>query len=91
MQNSDNPADPFKKALSEATKVMANDPELSVTFSVDPPGASNENIRLPQISRRMTREEVLLARGTADALALRHKALRWPEIMTPTRLPCSMR
>ncbi|MDE0782132.1 MAG: cobaltochelatase subunit CobT [Planktomarina sp.] len=73
MQNSDNPADPFKKALSEATKVMANDPELSVTFSVDPPGASNENIRLPQISRRMTREEVLLARGTADALALRHK------------------
>ena len=73
MQNSDNPADPFKKALSEATKVMANDPELSVTFSVDPPGGSNENIRLPQISRRMTREEVLLARGTADALALRHK------------------
>ena len=73
MQNSDNPADPFKKALSEATKVMANDPELSVTFSVDPSGASNENIRLPQISRRMTREEVLLARGTADALALRHK------------------
>ena len=73
MQNSDNPADPFKKALSEATKVMANDPELSVTFSVDPPGASDQNIRLPQISRRMTREEVLLARGTADALALRHK------------------
>ncbi|MDS9946624.1 MAG: cobaltochelatase subunit CobT [Planktomarina sp.] len=73
MQNSDNPADPFKKALSEATKVMANDPELSVTFSVDPSGASDQNIRLPQISRRMTREEVLLARGTADALALRHK------------------
>ena len=24
----DNPADPFKKALAEATKVMANDPEL---------------------------------------------------------------
>jgi cobaltochelatase CobT len=30
-------------------------------------------MRLPQVSRRMTREEVLLARGTADALALRHK------------------
>ncbi|MGB1235633.1 MAG: cobaltochelatase subunit CobT [Planktomarina sp.] len=69
----DNPADPFKKALAEATKVMANDTDLSVTFSVDPPGASNESIRLPQVSRRMTREEVLLARGTADALALRHK------------------
>jgi len=73
MQNNDNPADPFKKALAEATKVMANDPELSVTFSVDPPGASNDSIRLPQVSRRMSRQEVLLARGTADALALRHK------------------
>lgn len=69
----DNPADPFKKALAEATKVMADDPELSVSFSVDPPGATNETIRLPQVSRRMTREEVLIARGTADALALRHK------------------
>ena len=27
---SDNPADPFKKALAEATKVMADDPDLSV-------------------------------------------------------------
>ncbi|WP_373353568.1 cobaltochelatase subunit CobT [Pseudoroseicyclus sp. CXY001] len=69
----DNPADPFKKALAEATKVMADDPELAVSFSVDPPGGSNDSIRLPQISRRMTAEEVLLARGTADALALRHK------------------
>ena len=69
----DNPADPFKKALAEATKVMANDPELSVTFTVDPPGATAETVRLPQVSRRMTREEVLIARGTADAFALRHK------------------
>ncbi len=67
----DNPADPFKKALAEATKVMADDPELSVTYSVDPPGMSNDAVRLPQVSRRMTREEVLLARGTADSYALR--------------------
>ena len=70
---SDNPADPFKKALAEATKVMANDPELSVTYSVDPAGQTADTIRLPQVSRRMTRDEVLLARGTADAFALRHK------------------
>ncbi|WP_049834045.1 cobaltochelatase subunit CobT [Octadecabacter temperatus] len=69
----DNPADPFKKALAEATKVMADDPELAVTFTVDPPGATAETVRLPQVSRRMTREEVLIARGTADAFALRHK------------------
>ncbi|WP_323779716.1 cobaltochelatase subunit CobT [Leisingera sp.] len=69
----DNPADPFKKALAEATKVMANDPELSVSYTVDPSGLSGDSMRLPQVSRRMSREEVLLARGTADALALRHK------------------
>lgn len=73
MKPSDNPADPFKKALAEATKVMADDPDLAVTFSVDPPGLSKDSVRLPQVSRRMTRDEVLLARGTADALALRHK------------------
>lgn len=73
MTNSDNPADPFKKALAEATKVMADDPDLAVSYSVDPPGMSNDAVRLPQITRRMTRDEVLLARGTADSYALRHK------------------
>lgn len=69
----DNPADPFKKALAEATKTMANDPEMTVTYSVDPAGMNKEGIRLPQVTRRMTRDEVLLARGTADAFALRRK------------------
>ena len=69
----DNPADPFKKALAEATKVMADDPELSVSYTVDPSGMSGDTMRLPQVSRRMTRQEVLLARGTADALALQRR------------------
>ncbi|MFZ5750822.1 MAG: cobaltochelatase subunit CobT [Pseudomonadota bacterium] len=70
---SDNPADPFKKALAEATRTMADEPELTVTYSVDPPGMAGDTMRLPQVSRRMTRDEVLLARGTADALALRRR------------------
>ena len=73
MQKSDNPADPFKKALAEATKVMADDPDLTVSYSVDPPGMTADTMRLPQVSRRMTKEEVLLARGTADGFALRRK------------------
>ncbi|TQS72390.1 cobaltochelatase subunit CobT [Rhodobacteraceae bacterium] len=68
---SDNPADPFKKALAEATKTMADHPELTVSYSVDPAGRSGDAMRLPQVSRRMTRDEVLLARGTADAMAMR--------------------
>ncbi len=70
---SDNPADPFKKALAEATRAMANDAELSVSYSVDPPGLTNDAARLPQVTRRMTKDEVMLARGTADAYALRHR------------------
>jgi cobaltochelatase CobT len=73
MNRSDNPADPFKKALSEAARTMADAPDLTVTYSVDPPGLSGDTMRLPQVTRRLTRDEVMLARGTADTLALRHR------------------
>ncbi len=69
----ENPADPFKKALAEATKVLADDAELNVSFTVDPPGVTKDQVRLPQVTRRMTRPEVLLARGTADAYAMKLK------------------
>jgi cobaltochelatase CobT len=73
MKKTDNPADPFKKALAEATKVLADDSDLTVNYSVDPSGMSGDTLRLPQVTRRMSREEVLLARGTADALAMQRK------------------
>ena len=69
----DNPADPFKKALGEATRALAGEAELEVSYSADPPGRTATGLRLPQVSRRMTRTEVMLARGTADAFALRER------------------
>ena len=81
-KRSNNPADPFKKALSEATRALAADPDLEVAFSVDPPGLRNDAMRLPQVTRRMSREEVMLARGTADAYALR---LRFHDAATHRR------
>ncbi|MBA4490277.1 cobaltochelatase subunit CobT [Paracoccus sp. S1E-3] len=71
MNKSDNPADPFKKALTEATRALADEAELNVTFTADPSGVSGDTMRLPQVSRRMTRDEIVQARGTADALAMR--------------------
>lgn len=71
MKPTGNPADPFKKALTEATRTLADEGELSVTFTVDPPGVAGDTMRLPQVSRRMTRDEIVQARGTADALAMR--------------------
>ncbi|MBM7069301.1 cobaltochelatase subunit CobT [Actibacterium sp. 188UL27-1] len=73
MSQPDNPSEPFKKALAEATRVLADDPDLGVTYTVDPPGMTADQMRLPQVSRRMTPSEVLLARGTADAYAMRRK------------------
>ncbi len=70
---SDNPADPFKKALAETTKTIADDRDLTVTYSVDPPGMTKESMRLPQVTRRMNRDEIMLARGTADSMALRRR------------------
>ena len=73
MTKREHPADPFKKALAEATRALADDPELTVTYSVDSAGMSGDTMRLPQLSRQITQDEVMLARGTADALALNRK------------------
>tara|TARA_R110002074_G_scaffold45713_3_gene118073 strand:- start:1850 stop:3724 length:1875 start_codon:yes stop_codon:yes gene_type:complete len=72
-KSSDNPADPFKKALSDATRVLADDAEMAVSFTVDPPGMTRDAMRLPQVTRRMSRDEVMLARGTADGFALKRR------------------
>ncbi len=65
------PSGSFRKALSEATRAMANRPELEVTFGVDSPGASGDTVRLPHVPRRLKDDSILRLRGTADALALR--------------------
>ncbi len=69
---SNDTAAPFKKALSLAMRAMANDADLNVTFTPDPAGVSGEIARLPQISRALKNDEILMARGTSDVLAL-HK------------------
>ena len=56
--NSDNPADPFKKALAEATKGMANNPELNVNYTVDPSGISGDSIRLTNKSKNGPRRSL---------------------------------
>ncbi len=71
MKPTDNPADPFKKALTEATRTLAGERELNVTYTADPSGVAGDTMRLPQVSRRLNRDEILLARGTADALAMK--------------------
>ena len=68
-----NPTEPFKKALSIATKALANEPDLKIVFSSEQSSVDQEIAKVPQISRKMSKEEILVTRGAADSLALKRR------------------
>ncbi len=65
--------EPFKKALGETSKALANSKDLEVIFSSEKSAFKDGNATLPQISKKMTMNEILVARGTADSHALRNR------------------
>ena len=71
----DKGSEPFKIALSAATRAMARRPDLEVQFSTDkaslldsPEGAK---ARLPEPSRKPNPREAAILRGLANSMALR--------------------
>ena len=59
---------------------------MEVSYTPDPSGVSGQRMRLPPVSRRLKPDEVKLARGKADAMALR---LRYhDESETHAKLGC---
>src|SRR4029079_138358 len=62
--------DPFKRAVTLATRAIAADNEVEVVFSNEPAGLSGKLARLPEPSRIPTRGELAVIRGHADAAAL---------------------
>ncbi len=67
----ENAAEPFKRALSGCIRSIAGDAELEVAFANERPGMTAERIRLPELSKRPTRQELAVARGLGDSMALR--------------------
>ena len=63
----------FKKALAETTRSIAEDGELTIRHSADPPGLSDNVMRLPFLGPRTTPEDLSVTRGIADSLALRKR------------------
>ena len=63
----------FKKALAETTRSIAEDSELTIRHSADPPGLSDNVMRLPFLGPRTTAEDLSVTRGIADSLALRKR------------------
>ena len=71
MNPDENPTDDFKRAVANATRSIAGDSELEVTFSPETPSLQGKKIRLPLPSRNLPPEEVAAIRGASDACALR--------------------
>lgn len=68
MSKPDNPVEPFKQAVISATRAIAEDPELEVTFSASNSPAPG---RLPMPARELTQHDAAGVRGAADAIALK--------------------
>ena len=64
------PLDPFKRALTLATRSIAADSTVEVVFSSEPPGLNGKTARLPEPSRIPSKAEIAVIRGHADAAAL---------------------
>ncbi len=67
----DSSLDEFRRALSAATRAIADDPDVDVQFVTDRPSVSGKTLRLPKPGRDLAYREVSQVRGEADAVALR--------------------
>jgi cobaltochelatase CobT len=70
MNGPESPVEPFKRAVTAATRAIAGDPELVVNFGTEGAGARGGRGRLPLPSRSLQKGEVAQVRGAGDALAL---------------------
>jgi len=67
----ENPAEPFKRAVSVAVRSLAAEPEMEVNFSSEPPSLKGLKAKLPSPARNLSARDIALVRGTGDAYALR--------------------
>ncbi len=63
--------EPLKRAISTCVRAIAGDSALEVSYSGDRPSLAAGEARLPDIPKRLTREQVSVTRGAGDSLALR--------------------
>lgn len=72
------PLDAFKDVLSGAARAMTRDAEVEVGFTADAPHLAGKAIKVPTPGRTLPADQVALARGFADAhaLKLRHHSAK---------------
>ena len=70
-QSKESPTEPFKRAVTSCLRAIAKKAELEVSFAAERPGLVGGKVRLPEPSRKLTRQEAAIVRGNADAVALK--------------------
>ncbi|WAC29108.1 cobaltochelatase subunit CobT [Ancylobacter sp. SL191] len=65
------PTEPLKRAVTGCLRAIAGDREIEVSFGADKPGFADGRARLPEPSRRLSKQEAAIMRGHADSMALR--------------------
>lgn len=80
------PLDAFKDVLSGASRSIARDAEVEVGFTADTPHMAGKAIKVPTPARGLPADQVALARGFADAsaLKLRHHNARLHNASAPS-------
>jgi len=63
--------EPIKQALANCVRSIAQNNELEVTFSGDKPGMTGNQVRLPDLGKKMSKRQLAVTRGIGDAMALR--------------------
>jgi len=63
--------EPIKQALANCVRSIANNNEIEVTFSGDRPSMVGNQVRLPEIGKKLTKKQLAITRGVGDAMALR--------------------
>ena len=65
------PNEPFKRALAYATRSLAEQPDLEITFGGDGPRLTGKSAVLPHPPRDLNPKDAARLRGLADQMALR--------------------
>ena len=63
--------EPLKRAVTACMRTMSGEPELEVVFAADKPAFAGKHARLPELPKRITRNDVMVTRGLGDSMALR--------------------
>jgi cobaltochelatase CobT len=73
MTDNESPLERFKQATAATVRAIAEQEEVEVSFSNEPPGLSGKRVRLPVPMRDLKPADVAHVRGEADAQALKLK------------------